>query len=696
MPTQLQIRRGSTTDHNSFTGAAGELTVDTTKDTLRVHDGSTAGGFELARADGSNLNNITSNISFADNVKAQFGAGQDLQIYHDGSNSFIKEGGTGDLVVRASNNMFFQDATGANNYAKFTANAVELRHSNSVKLTTTSTGIDVTGTVTTESLGVGTSSPQGKIHSVASGSLGAGISDFNGVALSVSGSSTSGEGTYGGGIAFQAGSAKRAQIGLVQTGSDTDQQGLAIFTHPSGTYADDLEQVMTIGYGINSNVGIGTSSPVKLLDVSSNSAPTIRISNTRNDSNWDTDPVFGALEFYSADGSGSGAGVRASVKAEASSAFGNATEFVFRNGDAAGVQQENMRIDSSGNVGIGTDSPASLLSVQRNGTVVSSGLDSQTAATFQSTGAAGSSTHVNILAGSAGSSGQAVLTFGDADDPDIGRITYRNGDNSMAFMTNTSEAMRITSGGDLLVGKTTADSLNTGGIEAQTDGQIKSASDGKYPLQLNRLTSDGEIFNLRKDGTTVGSIGTNNDGGSKLFIGNSDSAVKFKTNAIVPCNNVGSNNNDDISLGENGTAFKDLYLSGGAYLGGTASANKLDDYEEGTFTLTTQNDPTGTLTSGGGSYVKIGQQVFIEGAFQVGVNFTNNSVGGLPFTASTATGVGSSVRPIFIFDETGTGKFLRVGNGGSTLQLFDSSGAVDAPDTTGNTYRFMGSYRTSA
>mgnify|MGYP000063484624 FL=1 len=49
--TQTQLRRGSTTDHSSFTGAVGEVTVDTTKDTLVVHDGSTAGGFPLARAD---------------------------------------------------------------------------------------------------------------------------------------------------------------------------------------------------------------------------------------------------------------------------------------------------------------------------------------------------------------------------------------------------------------------------------------------------------------------------------------------------------------------------------------------------------------------------------------------------------------------------------------------------------------------
>jgi cytoskeletal protein CcmA (bactofilin family) len=47
MPTQVQWRRGTTTQNNSFTGAEGELSVDTTLDTLRVHDGSTAGGHRL-------------------------------------------------------------------------------------------------------------------------------------------------------------------------------------------------------------------------------------------------------------------------------------------------------------------------------------------------------------------------------------------------------------------------------------------------------------------------------------------------------------------------------------------------------------------------------------------------------------------------------------------------------------------------
>ena len=56
MAKQLQLRSGTTTEHNTFTGAVGEVTVDTTKDTLVVHDGVTVGGFPVAskaNADGT-------------------------------------------------------------------------------------------------------------------------------------------------------------------------------------------------------------------------------------------------------------------------------------------------------------------------------------------------------------------------------------------------------------------------------------------------------------------------------------------------------------------------------------------------------------------------------------------------------------------------------------------------------------------
>lgn len=50
MAKQVQFRRGTTAQHSSFTGAIAEITVDTDKDTVVVHDGTTAGGFPLAKA----------------------------------------------------------------------------------------------------------------------------------------------------------------------------------------------------------------------------------------------------------------------------------------------------------------------------------------------------------------------------------------------------------------------------------------------------------------------------------------------------------------------------------------------------------------------------------------------------------------------------------------------------------------------
>lgn len=49
MPIQIQFRRGSSAEHETFTGASGEITVDTTNNTLRVHDGQTPGGTTLAK-----------------------------------------------------------------------------------------------------------------------------------------------------------------------------------------------------------------------------------------------------------------------------------------------------------------------------------------------------------------------------------------------------------------------------------------------------------------------------------------------------------------------------------------------------------------------------------------------------------------------------------------------------------------------
>lgn len=92
---------------------------------------------------------LNGGANFGDSDKAQFGAGNDLQIYHDGSNSYIIDGGTGDLVINTNGNAISLNPNGGGEYGARVINngAVELYHDNSKKLETTSSGITVTGYV---------------------------------------------------------------------------------------------------------------------------------------------------------------------------------------------------------------------------------------------------------------------------------------------------------------------------------------------------------------------------------------------------------------------------------------------------------------------------------------------------------------------------------------------------------------------
>ena len=72
------------------------------------------------------------------------------------------------------------------------------------------------------------------------------------------------------------------------------------------------------------------------------------------------------------------------------------------------------------------------------------------------------------------------------------------------------------------------------------------------------------------------------------------------------------NTDDNNDLGSSTKRWQDLYLSGGMYLGGTTSANFLDDYEEGTFSPTLLAGMTGTISTITATYIKIGSQVFVN------------------------------------------------------------------------------------
>ena len=87
-------------------------------------------------------------LAFADNAKALFGTGNDLEIYHDGSNSYIKDAGTGNLRIQATE-LVLEDASGNDYFYGVSGGSVTIHHNGSGRLATSASGIEVSGTVVT-------------------------------------------------------------------------------------------------------------------------------------------------------------------------------------------------------------------------------------------------------------------------------------------------------------------------------------------------------------------------------------------------------------------------------------------------------------------------------------------------------------------------------------------------------------------
>ena len=88
-----------------------------------------------------------SDVNIPDNNAIRFGNSQDLQIYHNGSNSYIDDAGTGNLQIRASSQIKLQKYTGENMFVGIADGAASMYYDNSQKIATTSTGIIVTGNI---------------------------------------------------------------------------------------------------------------------------------------------------------------------------------------------------------------------------------------------------------------------------------------------------------------------------------------------------------------------------------------------------------------------------------------------------------------------------------------------------------------------------------------------------------------------
>lgn len=218
----------------------------------------------------------------------------------------------------------------------------------------------------------------------------------------------------------------------------------------------------------STGVGIGTSSPAAELHVNSGAANLVGLFEST-----DAGATITLIDDATTGGSAAEHGLNTvgdelEIRAVEALAFETAAT-------------ERMRIDASGEVGIGTDSPANLLHLKSTSAVLR----------IEDTDAAGAYSTISSL-----SSGSLQIS---ADEGNTAASS------SIRFDVDGTERARITSDGDFVVGKTAID-FATVGIEARPDGILSATRNGGNCINVNRLTSDGALINFQQAGTTEGSI----------------------------------------------------------------------------------------------------------------------------------------------------------------------------------------------
>jgi len=534
------IRWGAVTT-STFLGTAATKNTGVTTGTLPFAE-------DVVLVDASGNVNLTGDMSLSDSGKAAFGASDDLQIYHDGSNSYISELGTGDLVLQSNGAKIGLASSSPFEWMveAITDGEVKLYHNGSSKLTTTATGIDVTGTVTADMLSVNSTDSSADIATFG-GSLQTSYSKVN--------FSSDVSSTHQYIISYGSEHAESGNLAIKNTISTGD-----LFFVTGGSF----ERMRIDSSG---NVGIGTISPDTLLEIDSNSAPTLRISNSKQWGAADSGTV-GELQFYMKDDSTpNGTKVAAFIKttnnAGSSVPEGELSFGTSLGGGASTNAIERMRIDSAGNVGIGTTTPDSALQV--TGTVANSqttkgvhlGMHASRYAAIEMVGASGD---------------DGWIDFKDVDDTDYSE-RIRGGSGTLAFSTNAAERMRINAAGivtkpnqpafsiaksvsastatydDIIVSYTTT-ILNVGSHASLTTGRFTAPVTGNYMFtfditQEGANSGDWRTVNFYKNGGyPYGNAGVNSGGHLSTASTVGSDHVQMAKSIVIPLNQ-----NDYVQIG---------------------------------------------------------------------------------------------------------------------------------------------------
>mgnify|MGYP003146145800 FL=1 len=245
-------------------------------------------------------------------------------------------------------------------------------------------------------------------------------------------------------------------------------------------------------------------------------------------------------------------------------------------------------IDSSGRVGIGTDSPSAPLQVSKTGTALSG---TGNGYGFHIIPASSGEVFLDAITGSSGNTSASLRTYNNGT---YNKVISNASGNTTTFETAGSERMRIDSSGNVLVGKTTA-ALATVGTSLFSDGTAYHTVDGNVTMRLNRLTDDGTIIDLRKDGTTVGSISSVSSGKIGFFgSGETGAVIDSSGNVGIGTTSPSSKLHIDGNIGFVGSGKS---IIADLSSGGTTRTAEIEFYNssDGSMRLSTNNSSTGGI-----------------------------------------------------------------------------------------------------